>query len=118
MVSLNFENILLAIFLSTQLVVLGKHFEKELEPEDTPDQIQLMRTQDLKYIVNKRTQEQRKIEKLQATLHLTSVEHNIRNKHIHFEKNNSTVEGEQLKRLAKIKLPDVEPEILEVSSFS
>lgn len=87
-----------------------------MEPEDTPEQLQLMRTQDLKYIVNKRTQEQRKIEKLQATLHLTSVEHNIKNKHIRFDKKNSTVEGDQLKRLATIKLPDVEPEILEVSS--
>lgn len=64
----------------------GQHFEKEKEVEDTPEQSHLMQTQDIKYIIYKRTQESRKIEKLQSQLHLTNVNHNIKNQHITFEK--------------------------------
>lgn len=75
-----------------------------------------MKTQDLKYIITKRTQEQRKIEKLQSQLHLTSVEHNIQNKHIYFEKNDERLdpEKERLQRLATTELPEVDLEALEV----
>lgn len=64
----------------------GKHFEKEKEPEETPEQLLLMRNQDVKYITFKRTLETKKIEKLQAQLHLTSVNHKVKNKHIRFGK--------------------------------
>ncbi|CAG9772926.1 unnamed protein product [Ceutorhynchus assimilis] len=97
----------------------GRHFEKELEIEDTPEQLQLMRTQDLKYIVTKRTQEQRKIEKQQAQLHLTSVDHNITNTHIRFEKNkdkNKKLNSYKLEKLSEIELPDVDPASLQKSA--
>lgn len=96
----------------------GIHFEKETESEDTPEQTQLMRTQDLKYIVTKRTQEQRKIEKLQAQLHLTSVDHNAKNQHIYFDKGKSKVQVEKecLEKLGGQELPEIDPEILQKSS--
>ncbi|XP_066254017.1 probable U3 small nucleolar RNA-associated protein 11 [Euwallacea similis] len=94
----------------------GKHFEKEVEPEDTPDQIHLMRTQDLKYIITKRTQEQRKIEKLQAQLHLTSVDHVTENKHIFFDKKKKTSLGVNVDKLSTVELPDIDPETLEKSA--
>lgn len=96
------------------------HFEKELEPEDTPEQLQLMKTQDLKYIITKRTQEQRKIEKLQSQLHLASVEHNIPNKHIYFGKKEkkADLDKQRLDKLSEMELPDVDVEVLEVLLYS
>ncbi|XP_044259171.1 probable U3 small nucleolar RNA-associated protein 11 [Tribolium madens] len=87
----------------------GMHFEKETEDEDTPEQIRLMRSQDLKYITTKRTQELKKIEKLQAQLHLASVDHDVKNKHIYFTKNIDKEEltKKKLEQLSKKELPDV-----------
>lgn len=48
-----------------------------------------MQSQDLKYITMKRTQERKKIDKLQSQLHLTSVEHDVKNKHIYFDNKKS-----------------------------
>lgn len=87
----------------------GMHFEKETEEEDTPEQIQLMRTQDLKYIVHKRTQELKKIEKLQALLHFPSVEVGKKTKHIYFDKETEKEAKERtLKLLMETELPDVD----------
>lgn len=84
----------------------GIHHEKETEEADTPEQLKLMRSQDLKYITLKRTQEQKKIEKLQAELHLTSVDSVKKNKHIYF-KNNLAFESDQRKAKEQIKeIPD------------
>lgn len=63
----------------------GVHHEKEKRAEDTPEQLVLMRGQDLKYIRLKRNQEKKKIEKLQAQLHLISVDKRKKNTHIYFE---------------------------------
>lgn len=91
----------------------GMHFDKETEPEDTPEQIQLMRTQDLKYIVSKRTQEFKKIEKLQAQLHLTSVDIEKKNKHIYFDtEKKREAEERTLNFLMCKELPDVDEKTL------
>lgn len=95
----------------------GVHFEKETEPEDSSEQIQLMQSQDLKYITTKRTQELKKIEKLQAQLSLTSVELETKNKHIFFDKRQKDeVEQRKLQFLAEKELPDIDVEMLAKSS--
>lgn len=62
----------------------GLHHELEKDDEHTPDQIKLMQSQDLRYVTTKRTIEARKIEKLQAQLHLLEAADSTENKHIFF----------------------------------
>ena len=62
----------------------GAHKEKTKESTLTPEQIALMQTQDLNYIVSKRTTEKRKLEKLQSNLHLISSTDKPKNKHTIF----------------------------------
>ncbi|KAL1506230.1 hypothetical protein ABEB36_005627 [Hypothenemus hampei] len=81
----------------------GRHFEKELETEDTPEQLHLMRTQDLKYITTKRTQEKRKIEKLQSELHFISQPPKIKNNHVHFGESTQQDGSTKLKQNANIR---------------
>ncbi|KAL3278316.1 hypothetical protein HHI36_013647 [Cryptolaemus montrouzieri] len=91
----------------------GMHFDKEKEEEDSPEQIKLMKTQDLKYVVNKRNQERKKIEKLQAELHLTSLEMDTTNKHIYFDKDaEQQGKARVIQGLLERELPDIDIEAL------
>ncbi|XP_019871191.1 probable U3 small nucleolar RNA-associated protein 11 [Aethina tumida] len=95
----------------------GKHFDKETEAEDSPDQIKLMQTQDLKYITLKRSEERKRIEKLQAQLHLTNVDHMVQNKHIYFDGvDKKQVKKKKLELLSEVHLPDVDVESLAAST--
>merc|ERR1712096_167201 len=62
----------------------GVHREKTKDSVLTEEQITLMQTQDRKYIINKRTSEKNKIEKLQAGLHLINCTDKPKNTHTFF----------------------------------
>jgi len=62
----------------------GEHKEKSKEATLTPEQVALMQTQDLNYIISKRTSEKRKLAKLQSKLHLISSDDKPANKHTFF----------------------------------
>lgn len=94
----------------------GVHFEKTPHSIDTPEQTQLMRTQDLKYLTFKRTQEFKKIERLQSELHLTTVDNPFKNTHIRFGKQEKSAESDFLKALSEKELPDVDIEALREAS--
>lgn len=85
----------------------GMHREKAPE-EDTPEQKKLMKSQDLKYITYKRVIEMKKIQKLQAQLHLLDVSNATKNKHIFFTDND-----EEKKNFDLAKHLDTVPELLD-----
>lgn len=62
----------------------GAHHEAEDKDEHTSTQIQLMQTQDIKYITMKRTIESNKIKRLQSQLHMIDAANSIKNKHTFF----------------------------------
>lgn len=64
--------------------VSGVHQEKSKDEVLTEEQIKLMQTRDLTYIVHKRSVEKKKIEKLQSTLHLLDTEEKPTNSHTFF----------------------------------
>lgn len=84
----------------------GEHFEKEKNEEDlTADQIKLMETQDVKYVVMKRTIEKRKIDRLQSSLHKIDQANQTQNKHYYFVDNEKEMEKFTLPVSNKKKTP-------------
>lgn len=65
----------------------GVHREKPKEDKHTPEQIQLMKTQDQKYIAYKRNIEAKKINRLQSQLHMIDAANEAENNHIFFVDN-------------------------------
>lgn len=61
-----------------------EHHENEQEDEHTPEQIQLMQTQDVKYVSMKKTIEANKIQRMQSELHMIDVANSVPNTHILF----------------------------------
>ncbi|XP_053999748.1 probable U3 small nucleolar RNA-associated protein 11 [Hylaeus anthracinus] len=62
----------------------GVHREKSKEDTCTPDQRQLMETQDVRYVAHKRNIEAKKIDKLQSQLHMIDVANQTVNTHVFF----------------------------------
>lgn len=91
----------------------GVHHEKNKEVEDSEEQLLLMRTQDLKYVTLKRNQEKKKIEKLQASLNLMSVDSKKNNQHIRFVKN---LESNESVQKQTTQVPDFDLEALASAS--
>ena len=61
----------------------GMHVEEQPEEQLTEDQLMLMKTRDLKYVQMKVTSEERKVERLKESLHLTD-QAGKNNTHIYF----------------------------------
>uniref|UniRef100_A0A8D0GD13 U3 small nucleolar RNA-associated protein 11 n=1 Tax=Sphenodon punctatus TaxID=8508 RepID=A0A8D0GD13_SPHPU len=62
----------------------GVHVIKQPKEEVTPEQLKVMKTQDLKYIEMKRVAEVKKIERMKSELHLLDAEGKQPNKHTFF----------------------------------
>ncbi|NXE55219.1 UTP11 protein, partial [Casuarius casuarius] len=62
----------------------GVHIIKQPKDEVSPEQVKVMRTQDLKYVEMKRVAEAKKIERLKSELHLLDAEGKQPNKHVFF----------------------------------
>lgn len=62
----------------------GVHHENDKSEEHTREQIQIMETQDIRYVNMKRVEEMKRIERLQSQMHLVDVEGKPKNQHKHF----------------------------------
>lgn len=92
----------------------GMHFDKQKdnEDEDSIEQTKLF-SQDLKYIDTKRNQERKKIEKMQAQLHLIGVDMEPVNKHTFFNKEDEKAfRNRQNSNLWEKELPDLDVDAL------
>jgi len=89
----------------------GVHHEKSKQEILTPEQVKLMQTQDLKYVMYKRNIEKKKIEKLRAGLQLLDSQDRAPNKHTFFVDTDREVrEFDPAKRL------DTHPSLLGMTS--
>merc|ERR1712154_8277 len=73
------------------------HREKTKNTVLTEEQVTLMQTQDRKYIINKRTSEKNKIEKLKSGLHLINCSDKPKNTHTFFV-DSATLDSEKEKK--------------------
>ena len=79
----------------------GRHYEKK--PDDvSKDQLKLIQSQDMKYIAFKRKVELEKVAKLEASLHMISLPHKTKNRHIIFvDDDNKEEVKERLQRIVQ-----------------
>ncbi|EFN82428.1 probable U3 small nucleolar RNA-associated protein 11 [Harpegnathos saltator] len=84
----------------------GIHREKK-EAEHTPEQIKLMETQDMKYIMYRKHIETKKINKLQNELHMLDTANETPNQHIFFMD-----DGKEAKNFDLAKRLDTHPALL------
>ncbi|XP_053600605.1 probable U3 small nucleolar RNA-associated protein 11 [Plodia interpunctella] len=84
----------------------GVHHEITKEVEDTPEQLKLMHSQDIKYVNMKRIIESRRINRLQSELHMTDVADSTPNTHIFFVDEGEEKDFDLAKRL------DTHPKLL------
>lgn len=89
------------------LIIFQEHHEDQEKDEHTPDQIKLMQTQDIKYIIMKRTVEKNKIQRLQSRLHMIDMANEVKNNHIFFVDDN-----EEAKNFDLAKKFDTHPSLL------
>lgn len=85
----------------------GVHREKSKDDSSTPEQIQLMETQDIRYVTHKRTIEAKKIDKLQSQLHMIDAVNEVPNKHIFF-----LDDSEEIKNFDLAKRLDTHPALV------
>lgn len=108
---------------------MQEHHELDKDDEHTTEQIQLMQSQDIKYITMKRTIEANKIQRMQSELHMIDVANNVKNEHIFFTDDdteefdlakrldthpallNRRTNRPRLEDLNKMSLPDINPEV-------
>lgn len=105
-----------------------EHRETEKPDEHTKEQLALMQTQDLKYIITKRTIETKKIQRLQSQMHMIDFANTVQNKHTFFVDDDELdnfdlathlqthpslldrkVNRPRLNDLEKLKIPDIDP---------
>lgn len=89
-------------------LVDGEHLEKKPKLDvDSKEQVELMQSQDIKYISMKRTMEANKIKRLQSQLHMTDAANETKNTHTFF------VDSEQdAKKFDVVKHLDTHPALL------
>lgn len=73
-------------------MICQEHHENEAEDEHTPEQIQLMQTQDVKYITMKRTIEANRIKRMQSELHMLDAANHVKNTHTFFTDNDEKMD--------------------------
>ncbi|EZA49981.1 hypothetical protein DMN91_011405 [Ooceraea biroi] len=88
-------------------IVGGVHREKDKKDQHTPQQIQLMETQDIRYVAYKRNLEAKKINRLQSELHMIDTANEVQNQHIFF-----LDDGTEMKNFDLAKKLDTHPTLL------
>ncbi|XP_036320225.1 probable U3 small nucleolar RNA-associated protein 11 [Rhagoletis pomonella] len=92
-----------------------EHHEKEKEPDEhSKVQKALMETQDMQYVTMKRTMEAKKIQRLQAQLHMIDFANTVENNHIFFDDGlDGEIVGKELDEVELAKRLETHPNLLQ-----